>query len=302
MTEQDWTLFEAHERTDYERVSLKKAYVDMVGDLNAGLLLSQIIYWHLSDKQGHIKLRVQHEGYLWLAKTAYEWWDECRLSPKQADRALGILEDRGYIETRLFKFAGSPTKHVRLLKDKFLDDWTKVIMAPAENPFRPKGEIKSTEPAKSLTETTADTTTEDLAPNGASDAIQEKPVKARQPKPRDLLFEAISEHITGVPYEKATKQDNGYTRTVLAAVKARLTDGDTLPTPDEIASFRARYAAETGLAFPQEPRKVADWLLKLRAAQTQPTAPAPDGITAEDLARTLEQMNAQEARYYDQPA
>lgn len=141
---------------------------------------------------------------------------------------------------------------------------------------------------------------QDLAPDGA----QAKPAKVKPPKPRDLLFEAICEHIVGVPYEKAPNGDKNYTRAIYNAIRARVPDGEPMPTPEDAVAFKANYlAANPTLSLPRQAGKIADWLLKLRVASapTSPT-PAPDGITPEDIARTLEQMNAQEARYYDQPA
>ena len=58
-------------------------------------------------------------GLLWLAKGRGNWWDECRVSPKQADRALTSLAERGLIEERLFRFAGTPTRHVRTVTEAF---------------------------------------------------------------------------------------------------------------------------------------------------------------------------------------
>ena len=75
------------ERASRDTLEVKRIYVDMAGDLVAGLVLSQIVYWHLPNREGKARLRVEREGDLWLAKARAEWWDECRISPKQADRA-----------------------------------------------------------------------------------------------------------------------------------------------------------------------------------------------------------------------
>jgi len=107
----DFLLWEA---TTRDVLDFKMAYVDMTGDIMAGLLLSQIVFWHLPNKNGDTKLRVQHDGLLWLAKSRSDWWDEIRLTPRQVDRALGILIEKGLVVTALYKFAGAPTTHIRL--------------------------------------------------------------------------------------------------------------------------------------------------------------------------------------------
>jgi hypothetical protein len=103
-------------------IAFKTIYVDMANDdIEAGLLLSQIVYWHLpSQDTGKTKLRVQKEGNLWLAKGREDWFEEIRLKPKRVDKAMKILVDNGLVEKKTFKFNANPTTHVRILWDNFL--------------------------------------------------------------------------------------------------------------------------------------------------------------------------------------
>jgi hypothetical protein len=111
------------ERSSRDSLEVKRIYVDMAEDLVAGIVLSQIVYWHLPSRDGKPRLQVEREGQLWLAKSRSEWWQECRISPKQADRALALLEERGLVQLRLFKFGAAPTKHVRIVREAFLRAW-----------------------------------------------------------------------------------------------------------------------------------------------------------------------------------
>jgi len=105
-------------------VDFRMVHVDMAGgDLLAGLMLSQIIYWYSPRKDGKSRLRVFKRGHYWIAKARYEWWNETRMSPKQADRALAKLKQLGLIEKRIFKFDGRPTVHLRLNKETYLCLW-----------------------------------------------------------------------------------------------------------------------------------------------------------------------------------
>ena len=115
------------EEKSRDTIDFKKAYVDMTGDVVAGLMLSQVVYWHLPGRDGEDKLRVERDGLRWLVKTRDEWWHECRLNPREVDRARKILEGRGIIEVRLYKFQGSPTQHLRICEDRFLELWQEVI-------------------------------------------------------------------------------------------------------------------------------------------------------------------------------
>lgn len=91
------------------------------GDICAGVLLSQIVFWNLPDKDGDEKLRVRHNGKLWLAKTRNDWWNECRLKPRQYDRSIMVLKKVGLVELAVFKFAGTPTTHIRLNDKVFIE-------------------------------------------------------------------------------------------------------------------------------------------------------------------------------------
>ena len=50
MTRQE---FIAWEQVSRDTIDVKRCYVDIAGDLVAGILLSQIVYWHLPDKDGN---------------------------------------------------------------------------------------------------------------------------------------------------------------------------------------------------------------------------------------------------------
>lgn len=180
------------ERSSRDTIEVKRTYIDIAGDLVAGILLSQIVYWHLPDRDGKSRLRVQREGKLWIAKGRTEWWDECRVSPKQVDRALETLRRHNVIETRLFKFNGSPTVHVRLDEVGFMAQWEdhlehpeggngtgtvpdfplrgKSISPTGENPSSGPGQTHLAGQVRTSTETTAEITTETTTT--ASPALQ----------------------------------------------------------------------------------------------------------------------------------
>ncbi len=198
MTENENTFerFLQWEEADLDAIKVKRLYVDITGDIVAGLLLSQIIYWHLPSKRGKTKLQVLKEGQLWLAKGRADWWDECRISARQFDRAIEILAEKRIIEKRTFRFNGSPTVHIRLVSDQLLG-YVNSILRNGENEITPPnddlevgfhesvnsispigdihitknvnsispfGDVHVTKNVKTLTETTTETTTETSPP------------------------------------------------------------------------------------------------------------------------------------------
>ena len=175
----DFNAFLRWEAKTRDTLDIKKTYIDMAGDLVAGVLLSQIVYWYLPSKDGKSKITIHKNEKEWIAKSRHEWWDECRVSPKQVDRALRELSKAGIVETKIYKFNGYPTKHIRIMKDKFLTLWNGLVFTETVNPFLPKGQKRFTpngkndlpQTVKTLTETTTETTSENTQENKDSTPI-----------------------------------------------------------------------------------------------------------------------------------
>src|SRR5699024_6328624 len=72
---------------------------------------AQITYWHISHHTGEQILISEKDGHVWIVKGRSEWLQEIRRSARQVDRASKILEDKGLIEKKKFKFGVSPTIH-----------------------------------------------------------------------------------------------------------------------------------------------------------------------------------------------
>lgn len=162
--QQDFFAWEAQSR---DTIDFKTVYVDMADDLMAGLLLSQLVYWHLPKKDGSSRMRVSKEGNLWVAKTRTEWWAETRLKPRQVDRASKILVKKGLVFTNLWKFAGSPTTHWRINWNAFLPSLKKEAERWKENCILPKREIQQTKALLTNDETVTSFLTETVAENAA---------------------------------------------------------------------------------------------------------------------------------------
>jgi hypothetical protein len=132
----DLRTFILWESAEKEVVVAKKMYIDVCEDLIAGILMSQIVYWHLpGQKQGaeETKLKVKKrnaetgEYEFWLAKGRADWYDEIRISPKQFDNAIKKLISKGFVEKKVFRFHNDPMVHVRVIWDVFLQEIEKVL-------------------------------------------------------------------------------------------------------------------------------------------------------------------------------
>ena len=216
MTRQEFLTWEQASR---DTIDVKRCYVDIAGgDLIAGILFSQIMYWHLPAKDGGDKLRVEKDGETWLAKGRADWWDECRISPKQFDRASAILQKLGLIQTVVKRFSGNPTVHIRICWDTFLRDLTLLSMQVAggnnQIPQRsitklPKGQKQDTpkvnnqiaQTSISLTETTPKKTKENsqrVLPPAAAGALSEVKTtfsfeERKEPKPTPMPYDMAGE-------------------------------------------------------------------------------------------------------------
>jgi len=130
-------------------LTIPRAYIGYTGDVNAALVLSQLIYW--CDKGS------RSDGFIY--KSYREWAIEIGLSKHQINRATQILKSKGIVETRLKKAEGAPTLHYRLDIDCFTRSLSEYVNKPEmdfrffNNPISKK--------AKSLTETTTEITPKD---------------------------------------------------------------------------------------------------------------------------------------------
>lgn len=196
---------------------VRLAYVDIAEDLIAGILLGQIVYWYMPNEQGRSKLRVKKEGTLWLAKGREDWRDEIRITPKQYDRAIKILVDKGFVEVKKFKFNGAPTNHIKLNTSE-VTERVKSILTFGENPISPLGEMELDQTVNSLTEITTKITTEitTLKDNMSSD--QEERSKDCAP------YEEIISYLN----DKAGKSYKHKTAKTRTLIKSRFKDGFTL--------------------------------------------------------------------------
>ena len=200
------------EAETHDVLDFKKIYVDMAGDLHAGLVLSELTYWYLPAKGGRTRLRVRKQGRMWIAVRRWEWWDRCRLTPRQADGALGKLLGAGLIDKAVFKFYGEPTTHVALNVEVFLRAWARLVDQPMGNPFSPvrkssvpegldrspDGEDGITPGESPLTETTTEDTAEkhtrtaaDAEGGAAGSALKEK---ERREQEIQMVAEAFAKY------------------------------------------------------------------------------------------------------------
>lgn len=111
----------ASESASHDSISVKRAYIDINGgNIHDGLIFSQIMYWHGRNAEtGKPRLKVFKEGHYWLAKTYDDWWEECRIISRTAKACITRVKNRGLIITKIFKFNGMTTVHIRLNWEEF---------------------------------------------------------------------------------------------------------------------------------------------------------------------------------------
>lgn len=127
MTVQD---FLAWEKASRDTIDVKRCYIDICGDLVGGILLSQIVFWHLPDAEGRSKLKVRLNGRLWLVKRRDDWWEECRISARQYDRSIRMLSEKNLVTTEVHKssiYWGDTVTHIALNWDVFFGALKAVI-------------------------------------------------------------------------------------------------------------------------------------------------------------------------------
>lgn len=162
--------FLMREESTKDTIDFKTMYVDMCWDLIWWLLLSQIVYRNLNDKKWKTKLRVKKKDWLRLAKRDKEWYNEIRITERQARRARKVLENCGLIQTKIYKFNWTPTVHIRLEPIRFL---SKMEITLKSN--------RNDSNVKSITESTTQNTTKTN-------------INTSQSKIDDAVFSLLLEH------------------------------------------------------------------------------------------------------------
>ena len=116
-----WDQYTYIKKAEDDFILLQIYEIDMAdGDLNAGALLSRIGYWSRRDDKGALKVRVRKDGFLWIVKDHKDWFEEIRLPRGKLRTAAERLVTLGLIETKVFKFAGNPTTHYRIIQEEFM--------------------------------------------------------------------------------------------------------------------------------------------------------------------------------------
>jgi len=164
-----------------DKILLRRVYVDICGDIPTALILSQILYWYLPDQEGKIKLRVKKDGEYCLVKKHSDWFNECRVNERTAQRSIKKLSRLGIIRTARRKFNNTPMVHIwlnqtklnQLMKDQILlkeqkqeennsdsDKLAELNQTNCQNQFGQIGRIF-------ITDTTTDITSNNTFVNGA---------------------------------------------------------------------------------------------------------------------------------------
>lgn len=146
-------------RDQHRGVLVRPAMVEMTGDFMAGALLSQVVFWYATAREGRPRGSVGRDGRVWLVRRRADWQREIGFTPREVDRAIRILEETGYIETRVYRFNGSPTLHLSPNADQIARYYGFVISKspigdmeitdPSEHPISPIRDIHFTDAGNS---------------------------------------------------------------------------------------------------------------------------------------------------------
>jgi hypothetical protein len=156
--------FYALKHKEAQRVNFEMTYVDIAkGDVIAGLLLSQIVYWFTPTSEGKSRTKVTYKGRRALAKSRDEWYDEIRITPRQYDRAIKILKDVGVVTVENSMYNAKRTPFIMLNEDVLLRLYNQEIerFNQKVKPVLPKSKTDIDKTGTPLTETNTETNNKD---------------------------------------------------------------------------------------------------------------------------------------------
>lgn len=233
-------------------IVIHRAFVQFTGTLDAGILLSQLLYW---TPRSTITLReadgTTSEG--WIAKADDELAEELYLSKYALRQARAVLEGMHILETRVARFGGTPTLHYRLKLDELIAAWTawcrKMDFSKSQSPF--------CETEKSLTEPTTEPTPETTYSGGF------KTTSSSPPPPQRPLAKSAPPG-NPAPRKVARKTDDGGGGGGGDGKKV-LPDA-VLQALQEIGYRQSPSALEeVAQTYEDDPNLVTGWLAEIRA-------------------------------------
>lgn len=155
-------------------LSVPRVFCEATGSLEAGMLLSQLLYW--SDKG--------HDPDGWFYKSYVEWSEHLFLTEYQVRKFSKQFEEAGFLETKLKKVNGSPTLHYRVKKAEFSEWILKNSRIQTAN--FPKPDLKISESYNKETETTTEITNIEVD-QGGDRAIADTPPPPPAVPQKELL-------------------------------------------------------------------------------------------------------------------
>jgi hypothetical protein len=173
------------------QLTIPRLYIDLTGDLNAALLLSQCVFW--SDKSK------RRDG--WFYKSHGEWLDEICLSPYQVRRATKKIAP--WVDVKLKKANGAPTRHYRVRMEAL--EAAIIAMIDSEETSQSDSEETSQSKVKKLHNDDSEETSQSLTESTRDDkqrsrdtrAPSSSSAKSKQTDPALLEIAAALSDITG---------------------------------------------------------------------------------------------------------
>jgi hypothetical protein len=181
-------------------IAVQKLYVSLLGEANAALLLSQLVYW--SDKATRV------DGFIY--KSYKDWAEEIGLSQYQVKRAADYLVKVNLAKKKLHRADGAPTLHYKVDFDVLVDAIIKKLDNPkfqlaskpktgfkkaskpdyeesSQSDYKESSQSDYEESSQSLTETTQETTQEINIPEKEHSGTTPKnlPDQSSEAKPSD---------------------------------------------------------------------------------------------------------------------
>jgi hypothetical protein len=169
----------ANDLASEKTIAVKKIYVAINGgNLTDGVMLSQIMYWLLPDKEGGVRAQVLKDGHYWIAKKYSDWLEECGVSERAARQSISRMVKSKILIKKIWKFDGTPVTHLRPNYNHI----ETLLMSDGSDRLC---QVDVTENVTSITESTTEITTEkEIAPsqNGKSTSSPEAtPTKTTPP-------------------------------------------------------------------------------------------------------------------------
>ncbi len=109
-----------NDRASEGRISYRKDFVDLTGDVISAIVLTDLIYLHQPNKRNKRRFNAYSKGDIgWIARTLDQWSEKTRLTKRQIQYSIDKMVKQDIVIRENHRYMGLRTMHLRINEPVF---------------------------------------------------------------------------------------------------------------------------------------------------------------------------------------